>query len=217
MVSSLRLVYATSFIFLGQSVAVRAYFPFRGHLAQQAALQQAEITTSSPSATESAGATTSIISATSTASELFPCFSEIQEIEDSLPTDPPGYSSFSNSYYESHPRTADLPELECAWFSELPEDLDDETLKTQNETEEWFHRLESGEDPVMYDKLMDFVQCAIAGDLNRFPCQEEYDSYVLEVEERAETSGVHGKGVSRFAGLPVVLLVGVGVSVLAGL
>ncbi|KAL2114180.1 hypothetical protein VUR80DRAFT_107 [Thermomyces stellatus] len=205
------LVAPTSLLFIGQSVALIHRPPV--HFAPQALAASA-----SPSSSATGGEGTEAIptaTATSDANEPYPCASEYEEIEGAMPTEPPAYSSFSKSYYETHPRTANDPLFDCAWIEEIPKDLDEATLKNENETAEWYLGLDPDKDGDLFDKVAAFSGCVLeASSYDSFPCQTEYDSYLAEVHERAESLGVPGKGTSRVVGVPAALLAAVGVTLM---
>lgn len=149
--------YRPRLLFLGQSVALDPNRP--PHYARQTT-PNTESTSASSSQATGAGATTSVPSTAATTPNpgpSFPCASGLEKIASATPTEPPEYSSFSASYYESHPRTADDPLFECGWIGELPGDLDDVTREDQNKTAEWFMGLDPEKDGEEYLDAMEFL------------------------------------------------------------
>lgn len=126
-----------------------------------------------------------------------------------MPTEPPEYDSFSRSYYDTHTRTADSPDFDCAWIKDIPEGLDEITLEDQNRTTKWIEDLDPEDDGELFDKAMAYMECA-SENINSQPCEEEFQTYYDQVEERAESAGIHGKDVLSFASIPAAVLVAVG-------
>lgn len=209
----MRFIVAAYLFFSAPSVALEPRRPLH-HVKQS--LSGTETIESTLEATGTR-ATTSIVTpaATSTTSDTSSdvCSSQLEEISDAMPTEPPEYSSFSKSYYETHPRTADNPVFDCAWIRDLPERLDEVTLEDQNRTAEWFLGLDPDDDAELFDQAMTYLWCA-SENIDSQPCQAEFDTYIFQVQDRAESTGVRRKDVLQLAGIPACVLAAVSVSLL---
>ena len=161
---------------------------------------------------------TSSLSATPTGS-IHPssiCASEIEKVKDTLPTQPPEFSAFSSSYYDTHPRTAEDPLWDCAWISEIPKDYDDLAFDYWNETYEWFyHTFDPVQERDEFDAQRAYQSC-IRENEDRIPCAVDFESYVLDsvasvfdrpVQDESAKSGAAKGGVHEAtARLPAALL-----------
>lgn len=206
----MRLIVVSAWL-LGTSAALD---PRRALHHVRQAVSDAEITEAAHDPTGT-GATTKIVTPTATStisdSSSYVCSSQLEDIAAAMPTEPPEYSSFSRSYYDTHPRTADSSAFDCAWIKDLPEELDEVTLEDQNRTTEWFMALDPKDDGELFDKAMAYLGCA-SENVKSQPCQEEFDTYANKVQGRAESAGTHKRDALRFASIPASVLAAVGAS-----
>lgn len=114
-----------------------------------------------------------------------------------MPTPPPGLTSFSSSYYETHTRTASEPEGDCAWVTDIPETFHGEIYDYWAEVEDW--RLHDFDPVQEADKRKDgdaFVTC-VRENPDSFPCAAAFWDHVLDVVLRYEPSESGGSDGNR--------------------
>ena len=98
-----------------------------------------------------------------------------------MPTPPPGLSTFSSSFYETHTRTADDPTRECGWIAEIPESFNSAIYDYWNETDTWrYDRFDVIQEWERIDEVEAYIAC-VGENPDSFPCAEDFLGHTLDV------------------------------------
>ena len=100
-----------------------------------------------------------------------------------MPTEPAKLRDFSSSYYETASRTASDGGVECAWMTEVPEELYTEVTNYTDDLLEWWAGLKE-EDVKEVEEACAGATGEVAASIGpSSPCQDESSALATKVQD----------------------------------
>ncbi|SPO01991.1 uncharacterized protein DNG_04664 [Cephalotrichum gorgonifer] len=112
------------------------------------------------------------------------CLDSLQEIYDTIPAAPTPIAEFSSSFYETASRTATATGEECAWITNMPEDVTDTYLKWTDDFINWSNDANNQKEMLEFQAECGDAAEAVVGSETGV-CVEEWQMF----KDKAEADG----------------------------